>query len=89
MENDIDGLTQLALQQWGKETQLDIVIEECAELIDAIQKWRRNRVGIERVVEEGVDVEICLAQLKLILNNTVLWKNIREEKLIRLAGLFR
>ncbi len=80
-------LTRLALKAWGVESQLDMVIEECAELIDAIQKWRRKRVDSLKVLEEGVDVELCVEQLKLILNAPALWENIKKDKLERLQKL--
>ena len=82
-----EELMKEAVKEWGEESQLDMVIEECAELIDAIQKRRRGRKGNAEVIEEGVDVELCLEQLKLIMDNPILWKNIREEKLSRLEGL--
>lgn len=34
----LEQLKKRALKEWGTESQLDMVIEECAELIDAIQK---------------------------------------------------
>lgn len=85
---DIEELTKKALKEWGAESQLDMVIEECAELIDAIQKWRRKRVDSVRVLEEGVDVELCLTQLKLMLDAPILWENVKKEKLTRLQGRF-
>ena len=82
-------LIQEALKQWGKETQLDMVIEECAELIQAIQKYRRGlgQAGtpMADVIEEGVDVELCLEQLKVITAEPVLWNHYRTLKLNRLA----
>jgi len=80
-------LMQLALEKWGTESQMDMVIEECAELIDAIQKWRRRRVDSVKVLEEAVDVELCLGQLKLMLDSPQLFQNIRKEKLERLEKL--
>jgi NTP pyrophosphatase (non-canonical NTP hydrolase) len=80
-------LMQLALEKWGTESQLDMVIEECAELIDAIQKWRRHRIDSLKVLEEAVDVELCLGQLKLMLDSPQLFQNIRKEKLERLEKL--
>lgn len=82
-------LMEEAVFQWGEETQLNMVIEECAELIDAIQKRRRGRVTWEKLVEEGVDVELCIEQLKLILDEPVEWQKVRQEKLARLSGLLR
>jgi len=80
-------LMQMALKEWGSETQLDMVIEECAELIDAIQKWRRRRVDSLKVLEEAVDVELCLGQLKLMLDAPALFENVKRDKLERLEKL--
>lgn len=82
-----DELMKRAVARWGEESQLDMVIEECAELINAIQKYRRHRVTSEGVLEEGVDVELCIAQLKLMLDAPNLWERKRQEKLDRLARL--
>jgi NTP pyrophosphatase (non-canonical NTP hydrolase) len=86
MKTDTE-LMQLVLEKWGTESQMDMVIEECAELIDAIQKWRRRRVDSVKVLEEAVDVELCLGQLKLMLDSPQLFQNIRKEKLERLEKL--
>ncbi|MCK9369926.1 antitoxin [Candidatus Dojkabacteria bacterium] len=82
-----EELMKESLAKWGEESQLDMVIEECAELIDAIQKLRRERVTYKKVVEEGVDVELCLEQLKMIMNDRVEWESKRKEKLDRLEKL--
>ncbi len=76
-----------AVNKWGRVSQLDMVIEECAELINAIQKRKRNRVSDADVLEEGVDVELCIEQLKLILDDSIRWESIRIIKLNRLEGL--
>jgi hypothetical protein len=80
-------LMQMALAKWGNESQLDKVIEECAELIDAIQKCRGHRAESIKVLEEAVDVELCLNQLKLMLDAPVLFENIKKDKLERLEKL--
>ncbi len=80
-------LLQKALQEWGTESQLNMIIEECSELINAIQKWRRRRVDSKAVLEEGVDVELCIEQLKLMLDAPSYWQNMREEKIKRLQNL--
>lgn len=82
-------ILRTALDRWGEESQLDMVIEECAELIDAIQKRRRNRASDHEVVEEGVDVELCLEQLKMMLNAPEEWELMRHAKLGRLAILLK
>ena len=81
---NVENLARKAQAKWGQEAQLDMVIEECAELIDAIQKRRRGKVDSVKVVEEGVDVEIMIEQLKVILEEPALWENIRTDKLDRL-----
>lgn len=82
-----EDLIKRALKEWGSEAQLDMVIEECAELINSIQKWRRRRLSSEAVLEEGVDVELMIEQLKLMLDAPVLWAKVRAEKLARLTKL--
>jgi hypothetical protein len=82
-------LMQDALNNWGSQSQLDMVIEECAELIDAIQKWRRRRVDSVKVLEEAVDVELCLEQLKMMLDAPTLFENTKKEKLTRLEKILQ
>jgi NTP pyrophosphatase (non-canonical NTP hydrolase) len=85
-----EELMQKAITTWGKDSQLDMVIEECAELIHAIQKYRRKRVTSAAIIEEAVDVELCLGQLKLIFNevtDSINYTVFREDKLARLEKL--
>lgn len=50
---------------WGGDMQLDILIEEMAELTQAIIKTRRHSVTWSHAVfEELADVLICLEQVK-------------------------
>ena len=78
-------LIKQALDTWGVEAQLDMVVEECAELIDAVCKWRRRRIESSKVLEEGVDVELMIEQLKHMLDAPNLWEQVREQKLKRLS----
>lgn len=80
-------LYRKALATWGPEAQLNMVVEECAELINAVQKWRRYRIDYVDVLQEGVDVELMVEQLKLMLDAPTLWENVRKDKLERLAKL--
>lgn len=82
-------LYKQAGKQWDQESQLDMVIEECAELINSIEKWRRERVPRVVVIEEAVDVEICLNQLRQILDDTSYYEYIKRQKLIRLENLLK
>jgi hypothetical protein len=59
--------------------------EECAELIQAISKYLRY--GTERsIIEESIDVEIMLQQLKIMFPSD-LWVIIKQEKLRKLRAL--
>ena len=62
---------QTALVQWGLEAQIGQAVEECAELIVALQKYvnRTPQEGnIERIIDEIADVEMMLAQIRLALS---------------------
>jgi NTP pyrophosphatase (non-canonical NTP hydrolase) len=73
-----------AIETFGVPSQVDMLIEEMAELTQALLKWRRGRTtDMDNVNEEVVDVEICLAQLKTGLNRQELakWENIKLTRL--------
>ena len=59
---------QTALDKWGLAAQAGQTVEECAELIVALQK-KFNRSPspetIEDIVDEMADVEMMLAQMRL------------------------
>lgn len=63
-----------AIQQYGKDLQTLVSIEEMSELIKEIIKIKRKYKSVEKVpideqdkiVDEIADVEICMEQLKLI-----------------------
>lgn len=59
-------ILQKAIVLYGRQAQIDVAIEECAELINAIQKHRRGRVGDKEVIDEIADVRIMTEQLALI-----------------------
>jgi len=69
-----------ALKDWGIETQLDQLIEECGELIVAILHYRRNRCAGDAVAEEMGDVQNCLNQFRDLFP----FEEIRQSKLDRL-----
>ena len=60
-------ILKTAIEHYGVEKQLNKVQEELGELITAISKWRNKDVFLIEVVDEIVDAEIMIAQLKLIL----------------------
>lgn len=69
-----DKLYDRAVIKWGEEGQLFQMIEEMAELIVAINKYRRmitdmaqNSKGVmEHLYEELADVKLCLEQMEFM-----------------------
>jgi len=58
-----------ALYKWGSEAQIIMVFEEMAELQKELCKYLRNVDAIEtklKIAEEIADVEIMLAQMKIL-----------------------
>lgn len=72
----------------GMNKQLDIAIEELSELMKAICKVRRHsytqRDYLVNLAEEMADVEIVLAELKLMFDNEDNVKEWKDYKLDRL-----
>jgi len=63
-------IMQTALDQWGVNAQVGQTVEECAELIVALQKYvnRTPQSGmVENILDEIADVEMMLAQMRLVL----------------------
>ena len=61
---------QTALDRWGLNAQVGQAVEECAELIVALQKYvnRTPQPGmVENILDEIADVEMMLAQMRLVL----------------------
>lgn len=67
------------MQHYGAEPQKDILIEECAELIQAVEKSRRCESKPEftaDMIEEMADVQIMLWEFASLLN--VFWNECYE-----------
>ena len=74
-----------AIGTYGEDAQMKMCIEEMAELTQAICKSFRGKEDLENIAEEIADVEIMLAQAKLIFkidDNEIYQK--KEEKIRRL-----
>lgn len=82
-----EELYKLAIARYGNEAQVNQGIEEMAELIQAVNKFRRKPVieNLENIAEEIVDVEIMLEQYKIIFGATLPVNRIKSNKLQRLA----
>ncbi len=60
--NRID-LYKKTVEKWGEEAQYDQAIEECAELITALQHLKRKKNDRQAVIDELADVTLMLGQL--------------------------
>lgn len=65
-------ILESAIEKYGREKQLDMVIEEMAELTKAICKYKRIDEYYlpedirDNLIEETADVKIMIAQLEMI-----------------------
>ena len=75
-----------ALKVFGVNKQLDMLQEECGELIVAVNHFRRGRIddGCNSLINEIVDVDIMLEQMKRLIDKSV-YESIKREKLERLS----
>lgn len=53
-----------AIVKFGPQSQIDMCIEECSELINALEKYRRGRNTKEDVITEIADVQIMCEQMQ-------------------------
>ena len=85
-------LNEIALHH-GLEEQLNQIVEECSELILAIQKYKRygylddsyETYYLAQVGEELVDVEIMIDQLKLLIEGFD-FDTFKNDKIVRELG---
>jgi len=81
--------------QWGIDSQVNMAVEELAELIVALQHLRRqdswgDREALLSVTDEIADVEIMLEQVKYMLNiNSLAVFEVKEKKLARVKQLLK
>ena len=64
-EKDKCKLYRQALEKWGT-AQIIIAFEEMAELQKELSKYLRGRENTTEIAEEIADVEIMLAQMKIL-----------------------
>jgi NTP pyrophosphatase (non-canonical NTP hydrolase) len=79
---------ETAIKTFGINTQSRVFVEECAEaIVEVMHYYNRGRGTLDDVASELADVEIMLAQMKLIVNNEAgedLVENYKQVKLLRL-----
>jgi hypothetical protein len=81
---DFNLLLTDAVKKWGTDRQIEQIVEECAELIMAIQKYKRYKDSrpedydklIDNVREEIADVLIITLQgrMMFVLRKTILFE---------------
>ena len=80
----IQELCEQAVMAWGIDAQIDMAIEECAELIVALNHYRRGRIREEAVLSEVADVSILVEQMASLFGRAD-FKGIRTTKVNKLA----
>ena len=89
-EHDKIQLYRTVWEHWGAEAQINMIMEEMAELTQALLKSRRNGVVFSfSVIEEIADVEICMEQIRqkiAEIGSQVPLETIKRKKLIRLRN---
>ncbi len=83
-ERQPDVIYKEAVDKWGHNSQMNMLIEECAELIAAINRFRRERTDLIPLLEEIADVEIMLGQIRCIFDAELI-DIAKRKKLTRLA----
>ena len=89
-ERERRNIMTRAIQHFGETAQIDMAVEEMAELTKVICKVKRAQAGaemgaaVENVVEEIADVQIMLDQLRLIFARST--DEVEEDKLRRLLA---
>ena len=79
-----ESIYKKAVEKYGAEYQRHRLVEECAEFIVAHEHLKRGRISEDDMIEELVDIEILLLQMKEIYPD-VRWEEIYARKIARLA----
>ena len=85
------NLYKKIIKKYGIYKQIDIAIEECLELSHELLKYKRGKDNNRNIIEEIVDTEIMIKQLKTFFindeNTFNQYKNIKIGKLNRIINL--
>lgn len=82
-KNDRLNLYKEAIEKWGEEAQVNMLNEECGELIAAVAQFKRGRTSHHDVMTELADVFIMVEQIASMMNYDDFEKEL-ERKLIKL-----
>lgn len=75
-------IVERVAKHYGFTPLLDMMIEECGEMIVAINHYKRQRVSTERLIEEFADIWIVLKQMGVFLDESSI-ANVIDYKLRR------
>ena len=76
LDNRNQALCKMNLAKHGRDTQLIVLVEECAELIKEASKTLRGQERPAKVKEELVDVIVMTEELRLMIGLS--WKEVNE-----------
>ena len=62
------SLYKEAIDKWGEEAQVNMLNEECGELITAVAQFKRGRTSHHDVMTELADVSIMVEQIAAMMN---------------------
>jgi len=80
-----ESLYWRCLNKWKFLAQERMIYEEMGELLSALGKYHRGRATVEEVMDEIVDVDIMISQLRIMLDiDPDLYDQRRKSKLERL-----
>jgi NTP pyrophosphatase (non-canonical NTP hydrolase) len=82
-KNDRLNLYKEAIEKWGEEAQVNMLNEECGELIAAVAQFKRGRTSHHDVMTELADVFIMVEQIAAMMSYDDFEKEL-ERKLIKL-----
>lgn len=77
-------ILESAMVNFGVTSQIDMAIEECSELINALCKMKRGRGTDDDVITEIADVQIMTEQISFLFDKEKIAAE-RERKIERLA----
>lgn len=82
-KNDRLNLYKEAIEKWGEEAQVNMLNEECGELIAAVAQFKRGRTSHHDVMTELADVFIMVEQIASMMSYDDFEKEL-ERKLVKL-----
>lgn len=91
-----ENVYQRALDKWGEYSQLDQGVEEMAELILAINKYKRTNMDLskrkdeimENLIEEIADVKMCIEQFEMMFGKEKV-SNMLDKKMEKFLKCFK